>query len=165
MKGKEATQMKVIIIGGGKVGYYLLKTLIEHGHEPTIIEIDKKTCTAIANELDVPVVYGDGTNIDLLEKADLANCDAVLAVSGRDENNLVACQLAKRLVPGIKTVARVNNPKNAEIMKILGIDNVISSTNTIAEMLERSRLFKDKRDNPPKPRKRLDIRNSITRGL
>ncbi len=129
--------MKVIIIGGGKVGYYLVKTLIEHGHEPTLIEMDKKTCTAIANELDIPVICGDGTSIDVLEEANLSQTEAVLAVSGQDENNLVACQLVKRIKKNIRTVARVNNPKNADVMKVLGIDNVISSTDRIAEMLER----------------------------
>ena len=129
--------MKVIIIGGGKVGYYLLKTLLEHGHEPTIIELDKKTCSSIANELDIPVICGDGTSLETLEEANAASTDAVLAVSGQDENNLVACQLAKKIFNVPKTVARVNNPKNASVMKTLGIDNVISSTDRIAELLER----------------------------
>lgn len=129
--------MKVTIIGGGKVGYYLIKTLIEHGHEPTIIELDKKTCSIIANELDIPVICGDGTSLEVLEEADVAHTDAILAVCGQDENNLVACQLAKKIFNVKKTVARVNNPKNADIMKRLGIDNVISSTDKIAEMLER----------------------------
>ncbi len=129
--------MKVTIIGGGKVGYYLVKTLVEHGHEPTIIELDKKTCTYIANELDIPVIFGDGTSLDVLENADIEHTDAILAVTGQDENNLVACQLCKQIFNVPKTVARVNNPKNAEVMKMLGIDNVISSTDKIAALLER----------------------------
>ncbi len=129
--------MKVTIIGGGKVGYYLVKTLLEHDYEPTIIEIDKKTCSQIANELEIPIICGDGTNIDVLREADVQDTEAVVAVSGKDENNLVACQLAKKIFNVPKTVARVNNPKNAEIMKLLGIDNVISGTDRIAEMFER----------------------------
>ncbi len=129
--------MKIIIIGGGKVGYYLVKTLVEHGHEPTIVEMDKKTSSSIANDLDIPVICGDGTSIDVLEEAGIAQTDALLAVSGRDENNLVACQLVKRIYPNVRTVVRVNNPKNVKVMKMLGIDNVISSTDRIAEMVER----------------------------
>ncbi len=129
--------MKVTIIGGGKVGYYLVKTLLEHGHEPTIIEVDKNTCSYIANELDIPVICGDGTSLDVLEEAGVAHTDAILAVSGLDENNLIVCQLAKKIFNVKKTVARVNNPKNAEVMKHLGIDNVISSTDRIVGMLER----------------------------
>lgn len=129
--------MKVTIIGGGKVGYYLIKTLLEHGHEPTIIEMDKRTCSCIADELDIPVICGDGTSLEVLEEANVADTDAILAVSGQDENNLVACQLGKKIFNVSKTVARVNNPKNAEVMVKLGIDNVISSTDRIAELLER----------------------------
>jgi len=129
--------MKVTIIGGGKVGYYLVKTLLEHGHEPTVIELDKKTCSLIANELDIPVICGDGTSLETLYEAKVENTDAILAVAGQDENNLVACQLAKKMFNVKKTVARVNNPKNAEVMKQLGVNNVISSTDRIAEMLER----------------------------
>ncbi len=129
--------MKVTVIGGGKIGYYLVKTLIEHGYEPTIIEVDKKTCSTIANELDIPVICGDGTSLDVLKEAKIADTDAVIAVSGQDENNLVACQLAKKIFHVPKTVVRVNNPKNATIMKQLGIDNVINTTDRIVEMLER----------------------------
>ena len=129
--------MRVTIVGGGKVGYYLVKTLIEHGYEPTIIEIDKKTCTMIANELDIPVICGDGTSVEVLEAAGVANTDAVIAVSGQDEDNLVSCQLAKKIFNVPKTVVKVNNPKNSEVMKKLGVDNVISSTDRIVEMFER----------------------------
>ena len=129
--------MKVTIIGGGKVGYYLVKTLLEHGHEPTIIEIDRKTCSQIANELDIPVICGDGTNLDVLEAAGAFKTEAVIAVSGKDEDNLVACQLAKKIFNTKKTVVRVNNPKNANAMKELGVDIVISATDCIAELLER----------------------------
>ena len=129
--------MKVTVIGGGKIGYYLVKTLIEHGYEPTIIEIDKSTCATIANELDIPVICGDGTSLDVLAEAKISDTDAVIAVSGQDENNLVACQLAKKIFNVPKTVVRVNNPKNATIMKQLGIDNVINTTDRIVEMLER----------------------------
>jgi len=129
--------MKVLVIGGGKVGYYLAKTLLEHGHEPTIIELDKKTCSFIANDLDIPVICGDGTNVEVLEEANVSHADAILAVSGQDEINLVACQLAKKVFNVKKTVARVNNPKNAEVMKKLGVNNVISSTDRIVDMIER----------------------------
>ena len=129
--------MKVTIIGGGKVGYYLVKALVEHGYEPTIIEIDKKICSYIANELDIPVFCGDGTSLSVLKEAGLNNSDAVIAVSGRDEDNLVACQLAKKIFNVKKTVVRVNNPKNDSAMRSLGIDNVINGTNRIVEMLER----------------------------
>ena len=129
--------MKVTIVGGGKVGYYLVKTLLEHHHEPTVIDINKKTCSYIANELDINVIFGDGTQIETLDSANIGQTDAIVCVTGKDEDNLIACQLAKKIFNVKKTVAKVNNPKNAMVMKELGVDNVINSTDNIASLIER----------------------------
>ena len=61
----------------------------------------------------------------------------MIAVTGQDQDNLISCQLAKKIFHVPKTVARVNNPKNAEVMKKLGVDIPISSTDNIARLLER----------------------------
>lgn len=129
--------MKVIIVGAGKVGYYLAKTLLEHGHTPKIIERDKQRCESIANTLDVPVLYGDGSTMEMLELAEARCAEAVVSVTGRDQDNLIACQLAKQVFDVPKTVARVNNPKNTPIMKKLGVDIPVSSTDSISRLLER----------------------------
>lgn len=129
--------MKVIVVGGGKVGYYLAQTLMDHGHKPIIIERDKELCLHVANELDIPVINGDGTSPSLLEDADIQHADALIAVTGKDEDNLIACQLAKRRYKVGRTVARVNNPKNKKVMKELGVDIPVCSTDSIARLLER----------------------------
>ncbi len=129
--------MKVLIVGGGKVGYYLIKTLMEHGHEPSLIEKDWETCIRIANELDISVLCGDGTIIDDLRRGGAENAEAAVCVTGQDEYNLIACQLAKNEFNIPRTVARVNNPKNDSVLKNLGIDFTINSTDRIAKLLER----------------------------
>lgn len=129
--------MNVLVIGGGKVGYYLTKTLIEHGHAPTIIEINKELCKKLANELDIPIHCADGTTIEALESAHIEKMDAVISITGRDEDNLISCQLAKMMFHVPQTVTRVNNPKNAAVMRQLGVDIVISATDNIARLLER----------------------------
>lgn len=129
--------MKVLIIGGGKVGYYLAATLLEHGHDPTVIELSKERCSRLANDLDIPVICGDGTLIQYLKNAEIEKMDAVVSVTGKDENNLISCQLAKNVFRVPKTVSRVNNPKNAEVMQRLGVDITVSSTNHLARLLER----------------------------
>lgn len=129
--------MKIIIVGGGKVGYYLAKTLIEHKHEPTIIEIDKQTCAFLADNLDIPVVHGDGTLLESLTSAGTQDAGALVAVTGQDENNLIACQLGRMNFAVKRTVAKVNNPKNGEAMRKLGIDITVSSTDSIARLIER----------------------------
>ncbi|MDR0944313.1 MAG: TrkA family potassium uptake protein [Ruminococcus sp.] len=129
--------MKVTIVGGGKVGYYLIRTLLEHKHQPTVIEVDKGVCERLANELEIPVVCGDATRIDTLESAAVEHSSAFISVTGYDQVNLIACQLARNKFGIKKTIAKSNNPKNVEIMKRLGIDNVINSTDSIAMMIER----------------------------
>lgn len=129
--------MHICIVGGGKVGFYLAKTLLEHGHEPVVIEETENTCQRLANSLDIPVIHGDGTLVEILRMARLDQCKALIGVTGRDENNLIACQLAKRVFGVKKTVARVNNPKNAPVLKQLGVDIAVSSTDNIARLIER----------------------------
>ena len=129
--------MKVTIIGGGKVGYYLVRTLIEHGHEPTVIESNREVCTHMANEMDIPIICGDATRLEILEAAGVQNSSALISVTGSDETNLIVCQLAKKKFGIAKTVAKSNNPKNVAVMEALGIDNVINSTNSIASLIER----------------------------
>lgn len=128
--------MNLIVIGAGKVGYYLAKTLLEHGHHPTIVEADHMSCSRAANDLDIPVICGDGTTLHALREAGADSCDAVIGVTGRDEDNLISCQLAKQVFHVRKTIARVNNPKNVSVMRKLGIDITISSTDNIARLLE-----------------------------
>ena len=99
--------MNVIVIGGGKVGFYLCKTLLEHGHQPLIIEKNKRTCEYAANQLDIAVVNADGSTIEALTTANASRADAVIAVTGLDQDNLISCQLAKRIFKVPKTVARV----------------------------------------------------------
>lgn len=129
--------MKVIVIGAGKVGYYLTKTLLEHGHNPVIIEADHELCRRISDELNIKSIHGDGSTIECLEAAGVAQANSLVAVTGTDETNLIACQLGKRVFNVKKTVSRVNNPKNLVVMKRLGVDIPISSTDTLAYQLER----------------------------
>ena len=128
--------MKTIIVGGGKVGFYLAKALLERGYEVSIIEKDKETSRYCANNLDAQVSCGDGTTVEALEACECSKADCVIAVMGKDERNLVCCQTAKQKFGVKKTIAKVNNPKNADALKELGIDIVISATDNIIQLLE-----------------------------
>lgn len=129
--------MRICIVGGGKVGYYLAKTFLEHGHTPVLIEDDPKMCQKVADSLDMTVVCGDGTFAEVQESAGIKDCSAMVAVTGRDEQNLVICQLAKKVFNVQRTVARVNNPKNAVVLKALGVDIAVSATDNLTHMIER----------------------------
>jgi trk system potassium uptake protein len=132
--------MFLIIIGGGKVGYYLARTLSELKHKVTVIESNRELCFNIANttsNLDVNVINGDGTSINYLIDADIEIADALIAVTGKDQDNLVACQIAKHKFNTKKTIARVNNPKNIKIFEKLGVNTAVSSTASIVDIIER----------------------------
>lgn len=128
--------MKTIIVGGGKVGYNLFKTLKEQNYEVSLVERDKDTCMKIAEDFDADVIWGDGTNLNVLEDAGIENADIIVAVTGADEENMVICQIAKLTFENMKTIARINNPKNIDMFKKLGIDNTVCSTEVIAHLIE-----------------------------
>jgi trk system potassium uptake protein TrkA len=128
--------MYVIVVGGGKVGYYLAKFLQEESQEVLIIERDAQRCGALSDELGVNVMLGDGCEASTLEEAGMARADVVVAVTGDDEDNLVVCQVAKQKFNVARTIARLNNPKNERIFRKLGIDATVSSTELILSQIE-----------------------------
>jgi trk system potassium uptake protein len=118
----------VLVVGGGKVGYYLTKELIENGHEVVLMEKDRARATQITDELGSVVVPHDGCEGKYLGEAGSNRADIVAAVTGDDEDNLVICQMAKHHFDVPKTIARVNNPKNEDLFRHLGVDEIISPT-------------------------------------
>lgn len=128
--------MYTIIIGGGKVGYYLAKELLTEPHEVLVIEQDGAKCERIAAELGDIVLKGDGCEAATAEIAGFGRADMLVAVTGDDEDNLVACQLAKTMFSVPRTIARINNPKNEEIFRRLGIDTTVSATAAILAQIE-----------------------------
>ena len=128
--------MYIIVVGGGKVGYYLAKELVAEQHEMLLIEQDAAKCAPIVEELGDIVMQGDGCEVATLEKAGMERADMVIAVTGDDEDNLAVCQVAKHKFAVPRTVARINNPKNELIFKKLGIDTTVSATAVILAHIE-----------------------------
>jgi len=135
--------MYIVIIGAGKVGYFLAKRLCQSKHSVSIVEKDKSTCEEIAKELKVLVIKGDGCDPQILEQAGAARADVVAAVTGDDEDNLIICQLAKELFRVQRTVGRVNNPQNEQTFSELGVDIPMNSTEIIAKIIEEEVSFSD----------------------
>ncbi len=128
--------MYIIVVGGGKVGYYLTKTLVNEGNEVLLIERKPDKVALFTERFGSVVLQGDGAEVSTLDKAGAARADVVVAVTGEDEDNLVICQVAKKRFEVPKTIARVNNPKNEEIFRELGIDVTVSQTNLILNIIE-----------------------------
>jgi len=87
--------MYIIVVGGGRVGYYLAKALLEEGHEVLIVEQNPNVCKTINDELGGICSRGDGCEVTTLVKAGTGRADMFVAVTGEDQHNLVACQIAK----------------------------------------------------------------------
>ena len=128
--------MYVVVIGGGNVGYYLTKELLAAGHEVVMIEKDAGRARQIADELGSIVVPNDGCEGRYQAEAGMARADVVAAVTGDDEDNLVACQVAKMKFNVPRAIARVNNPKNEPLFRQLAIDETVSPTRTILGVIE-----------------------------
>ena len=135
--------MYILIIGAGKVGYFLAKRLCQGKHTVSIVDKDRLVCEEAAKELEALVVNGDGCDPKILEEAGIQRADVLAAVTGDDEDNLIICQLAKEKFNLQRTVGRVNNPDNEHTFSELGIDVPVDSTKIIAKIIEEEVSFSD----------------------
>ena len=129
--------MYIIVVGGGKVGYYLTKQLLSDGHEVAVIEKNKQKVEQIANDLGSVSIHGDGSDARPMQEAGMNRADLVVAVTGDDEDNLIVCQMAKKKFGVKRTIARINNPKNEHIFRVLGIDATVSPVDVLVAQIER----------------------------
>lgn len=128
--------MYIIVVGGGRVGYYLTKALLDEGHEVLLVEKDATICGTVTDELGSVCLCGDGCETATLAEVGTDRADMLIAVTGDDEDNLVACQVAKHKFSVPRTIARIGNPKNETLFKKLGVDVTVSGTNVILEHIE-----------------------------
>lgn len=122
--------MKVLVVGAGEVGFHLAQRLSEENQDVVVIESDPERADFTSQQLDVLTVVGNGASLSVLENAGIRGAAMLLAVTSRDEVNLIACLAAKRL--GVEyTVARISNPEYYERGSVLsreqmGIDLMIN---------------------------------------
>jgi trk system potassium uptake protein TrkA len=129
--------MFVVVLGGGKVGGNVARSLVENGHEVVLVEQQHARAAALERDLGHRVVRGDATELYVLERAGLRRPpDIAVAVTGDDEDNIVICQLAREKYGVGKVIARVNDPRNQPHFDLLGIAPTISATETILALIE-----------------------------
>ena len=136
-------KMRILIIGGGKTVYFFSRKFVARGDHVTIINRDRERCRELAQQTKATVVYGEGSNIARLEEAGARRVDLLLALTSHDQDNLIACQLAKKIYGVPRTLALVNDPDNEPIFQDLGITIVFSATRVIAQMIDQFAHFDD----------------------
>jgi trk system potassium uptake protein TrkA len=127
--------MKILIVGAGEVGAHLAQELTDAGHAVTVVEMNPEVARHLAESSGALVLEGDGTSVGTLRSADVSRTDWLLALTGMDEVNLVACELGGTL--GAKRVlARLNDPRNRSTFDSLRIP-VVAVTDLVAQLVSR----------------------------
>lgn len=127
----------VIVVGAGKTGYNLTKLLMEEGHEVLLVEKNKARYFELNNELGENIFLGDASEADVLKDIGTNRANVLVAVTGDDDTNLVICQMAKIMYMIPRTIARISNPKNEDIFKSLGVDNIVNTTQIVNSLIEK----------------------------
>jgi len=125
----------VLVVGAGKLGYHLASLLSVSGYKVTVLDRDDSACRKVAEELDAVAICGDGTEIDVLGEAGVMEADYVVAATGRDEDNLAVCRIAKTRYGRARVIARVINPRNEALYRLAGADSTIDPTTMAARMV------------------------------
>lgn len=135
--------MNIIVVGGGKLLYFLTRTFLSKGYTVTIINREQAECRWLARTLKATVVHGEGSDLQILEEAGAETADAILAVTPNDQDNLVICQLADIYFHVRKTLALVNDPDNEEVFSKLGISATFSTTRILSSLIEQRTGFEN----------------------
>ena len=133
---------KILIVGGGKLIYFLTRVLLSKGIKVTIINKDKDECVHLARALNATVVFGNGSDPTVLDEAGAGAVDSIIAVTPNDQDNLVICQIAKLRFSVRQTLALVNDPDNEEVFKALGV-SAFSTTRIISNLIEQKSGFEE----------------------
>ena len=129
--------MFVVVVGGGKVGVSVTRTLLALGHELVLVEQEQPRYERLEEEFQHRAIHGDATEIFVLEQAGLGRPpDIVVAVTGDDEDNIVICQLAREKYGVPKVIARVNDPRNQVHFDLLGVSPTVCATSSIMALIE-----------------------------
>jgi trk system potassium uptake protein TrkA len=126
--------MEVIIVGCGRVGAAVALLLSEEGHNVSVIDKRNESFDRLGKTFNGVCLNGNGFDVDTLIKAGVKTADAVVVVTNGDNTNIMASQVAKKIFNVPKVIARLYDPKRAEIYQRLGLD-ILSGTTLVASMI------------------------------
>ena len=140
---KKAVREPVLLIGGRNKTKSLAASLLAQGYHVTAINDSMEYCEELAKVPNLTVYHGDGTKLYVLDEAGAADCGIAIALTARDENNLVSCQMCKRNFGVKKTVALVNDPAKIEFFHQMGVDSVVCAISTITSIIQQQAFIDD----------------------
>ena len=156
--------MNILIVGGGKIIYFLCRTFISKGYHLTLVNRDAEECSWLARNLKATIVQGDGTDLRVLEECGAQDFDAILAVTGSDQDNLAICQQARLKFNVARTLAMVNDPDNEEVFQKLGVTAAFSTTRIITSLIEQRTGFEDVVNLVPLEEGKVNLTEVILKG-
>jgi len=135
--------MKIVLSEGKSQADFLIKLFQHKSHKLIVINNNKQVCEYLTKVNDIPIYFGDSTKKYVLEEAGVKDADIFIALSHKDEENFVACKIAKEEFQVKRTVSIVSNPKDVDIFMKLGIDSALSSTYLVSKYIEKESLSND----------------------
>lgn len=136
-------KMNILLVGGRDMAATLSRSLIAQKHQVTAINQNEKDCVYLAGIKGLHVIHGDGSKPFILEEADAAQMDIAIALTPKDDDNLVICELCKKRFGVPKTVSVIRNGENTAFFRKMGIDSVVCATNTISGIIQQLAFMND----------------------
>lgn len=127
--------MNIILCGGGRLGYFLARDLLARGHRVTVVDDDRDDCDWLARRLRATILLGRADDPDALEEAGAHGAEAVVAMTARDDQNLMICRLSRTVFDVPQTISVVNDPDNEAVFRQLGVTATVSVTRLMSDLL------------------------------
>ena len=134
---------RVLLIGGRSKAKSLAISLLSQGYDVTVINQSYEQCQLLANIEGLDVYHGDGTKPYVLDEAGAAQCQIAIALTSKDQDNLVACQMCKRNFGVRKTVSLVSDPEKTEFFRQMGVDSVVCAISAVTSIIQQQAFIDD----------------------
>lgn len=141
MWGKRKELGNILIVGGFHKARSLANSLLKKGYRVTVVNKEYEDCEKLAEISGLNVIYGDGSKKFILEDAVAGNCQVAVALTDRDEINLVICEMCKKFFSVKKTVALLNDPAKTNFFYQMGVDRVVCALNMITNIMEEQAIM------------------------
>jgi trk system potassium uptake protein len=135
--------MRVILVGDSRTVYFLARRFVSRRYHVTAIVKDRAFGEELGEQTKATVIEGDGTDLHRLEEAGARQADVLIALTMQDQDNLIACQIASRVLGVPRTIALVNDPDNEVVFKKLGVSDTVSATGLIGSVIDQEATFED----------------------